>query len=63
MMLLKCSHGRIAMKLCLLVIFLPAREMSSIDLSSKELSQFTAWFKENMRHFRVSNFSSVVPGR
>lgn len=56
MTLLKCSNGPIAMKLCLFMMFFPAWEMSSIDLSSKELSQFTAWFKENMKHFKDSNF-------
>lgn len=56
MTLLKYSHGPIAMKLCLFMIFFPAWEMSSRDVSSSKLSQFTAWFKENMKHFRDSNF-------
>ena len=54
-MLLKCSHGPIAMKLCLFMT-LPIQEMSSIDLSHKELSRFTTQFKENIKKFRDSNF-------
>lgn len=48
--------GPIATKLCLFLTFLPAQKMSNIDLLSKELSQFTAWFKEKMKLFRDCNF-------